>query len=65
MDRLAAPRSWTTPRCSRRVLPVPVAVLACVLVCAAYVATAAGLRRRGDAWPWRRDYAFLPPGAWL
>ncbi|MFI1420845.1 cytochrome c oxidase assembly protein [Streptomyces sp. NPDC020731] len=44
---------------------VTVAVLACVLVCAAYVAAAAGLRRRGDAWPWRRDCAFLAGGVAL
>ncbi|MFD7701787.1 cytochrome c oxidase assembly protein [Streptomyces caelestis] len=44
---------------------VAVAVLGCVLVCAAYAAAAAGLRRRGDAWPWRRDCAFLTGGAAL
>ncbi|MFF6815535.1 cytochrome c oxidase assembly protein [Streptomyces sp. NPDC012403] len=44
---------------------VPLAVLACVLACVAYATSAAGLRRRGDAWPWRRDCAFVAGGAAL
>ncbi|MCZ9341605.1 cytochrome c oxidase assembly protein, partial [Streptomyces sp. TRM76130] len=37
---------------------VPGFVLGCVLACAAYLTAATALRRRGDAWPWRRDAAF-------
>ncbi|MFF5158308.1 cytochrome c oxidase assembly protein [Streptomyces sp. NPDC000348] len=44
---------------------VAAAVLVCGLVCAAYAAAAARLRRRGDAWPWRRDCAFVAGGAAL
>ncbi|MFZ4178198.1 cytochrome c oxidase assembly protein [Streptomyces griseoincarnatus] len=32
--------------------------LACVLAAVVYAAGAARLRRRGDAWPWRRDCVF-------
>ncbi len=31
--------------------------LVCVLAAVGYAAGAARLRRRGDAWPWRRDCA--------
>ncbi|MFF8032876.1 cytochrome c oxidase assembly protein [Streptomyces sp. NPDC016626] len=43
----------------------PAAAFGCVLICAAYVLAAAGLRRRGDAWPWARDCAFAAGGAAL
>ncbi|CAL9459712.1 cytochrome c oxidase assembly protein [Streptomyces sp. enrichment culture] len=38
---------------------VAVAVVACGLAGAAYLGAAAVLRRRGDAWPWRRDGLFV------
>lgn len=44
------------------------AVLACAatfLAVVAYLAAARGLRRRGDAWPWRRDACFAAGGALL
>src|SRR5690606_4938775 len=44
------------------------AVLACaatILAGVVYLAAARGLRRRGDAWPWRRDACFAAGGALL
>ncbi|MGY0068961.1 cytochrome c oxidase assembly protein [Streptomyces sp. QTS137] len=41
------------------------AVLVCGPLCVGYVLAAAALRRRGDAWPWRRDCAFVAGGVAL
>ncbi|TDC65067.1 cytochrome c oxidase assembly protein [Actinomadura sp. GC306] len=43
----------------------PVAVVCALLVVAGYLAAARRLRRRGDAWPWRRDACFTAGGAAL
>ncbi len=42
----------------------PPLALGCVLAAVAYAVGAARLRRRGDAWPWRRDSVFAAGWPW-